>query len=101
MTKQVNRAADTVFPGAGIAADEANNAVQSYLPDPGALPKPNDNALASDPEVARNATEQVAERQKQLKAAAVAAGVTRSGNDVDLLGTAPRRAASRALLGSR
>lgn len=109
MSKQTNRVADSVFPGTGQLLDAGNQAAQDLLPKPpdlaapGDVPTPTDNALAKDPEIAKRVTEQVPDRERELRAAAVAAGVTRSANDADLLGAGgvKRRAVSRTLLGSR
>lgn len=107
MSKNVSRAADTLFPGSSGALNEASNAAHDLqnpdLGTPADVPTPADNALAHDPEIQQRVTQQVPDREKQLRAAAEAAGVTRSGNDADLLGKSgpKRKAASRTLLGSR
>lgn len=58
--------------------------------------------VASDPRIAERATKDFAAREAVIKSQARAAGVTRSGNEADLLGyTAPkRRTARRTLLGA-
>lgn len=101
MSKQGGKLADTIFPGAGSATEAAGSAAMDYLapklPDPAV-----DTGLAKDPEIQKRATESVPDREAQLRMAAVAAGVTRSGNEADMLGkSGPKRAAGRTLLGSR
>ena len=65
------------------------------------MPNPSER-MPRAPEIEKRATEQMTTREGAIQRAAVAAGTTRSENDADALGYAPKRPtreAGRVLLG--